>query len=212
MPTKKGGKVRDKWRDKRWVVVHAPSVFANQPIAYIPITDEKHAIGRVIECTLFDLWHTDPQQHAIKLYFQIERIEGDYAYTYLKGHEYTKEFIKSMVRRGSSMVNFIKDYTTADGYTFRIYTIAFTQKKVNTSKKHDIRKVMDEVLSREVPMLNIDQFIQAVVGPKLNADIHSRVKDIINVRFVAVWKTKLLGKKQPIIQVQQEQQAQTLDV
>ncbi len=104
------------------------------------------------------------------------------------------------------MINFIKDYTTADGYTFRIYTIAFTQKKVNTSKKHDIRKVMDEVLSREVPMLNIDQFIQAVVGPKLNADIHSRVKDIVNVRFVAVWKTKLLGRKQPIIQMQQEQQ------
>ena len=100
------------------------------------------------------------------------------------------------------MVNFIKDYTTSDGYTFRIYVVAFTQKRINASKKHDIRKVMDDVLSKEVPNLNVDQFIQAVVGPKLNADIHNRVKDIVSVRFVAVWKTKLLGKAK-LVQVQQ---------
>jgi len=201
MVRKKGGKVRDKWRDKRWVTVHAPKVFGNQAIAYIPITDEEHSKGRVIECTLFDLWHTDPQQHAIKLYFQIESIDGEDAYTYFKGHEYAREFLKSLVRKGTSMVNFIKDYTTSDGYTFRIYVVAFTQKRINASKKHDIRKVMDDVLSKEVPNLNVDQFIQAVVGPKLNADIHNRVKDIVSVRFVAVWKTKLLGKAK-LVQVQ----------
>ncbi len=201
MVSKKGGKVRDKWKDKRWVTVLAPKVFGNQAIAYIPITSEEYAKGRVTECTLFDLWHTDPQQHAIKLYFQIESIDGDNAYTYFKGHEYAREFLKSLVRKGTSMVNLIKDYTTSDGYTFRVYVVAFTQKRINSSKKHDIRKVMDEVLSSEIPRLNMDQFIQAVVGPKLNADIHNRIKDILNVRLVAVWKTKLLK----VIQVQQVQ-------
>jgi len=194
MVSKKGGKIRDKWRDKRWVTVHAPNVFNNQSIAYIPITDEEHVKGRVIECTLFDLWHTDPQQHAIKLYFQIDRVEGEDAYTHFKGHEYAREFLKSLVRKGSSMVNLIKDYTTADGYTFRVYSIAFTQRRINSSKKHDIRMVMDRVLSNEIPKLSIDQFIQAVVGPKLNADIHRNVKDVIDVRFVAVWKSRLLKK------------------
>ncbi len=193
MVSKKGGKIRDKWRDKRWITVHAPNVFNNQSIAYIPITDE-HAKGRVIECTLFDLWHTDPQQHAIKLYFQIDRVEGEDAYTHFKGHEYAREFLKSLVRKGSSMVNLIKDYTTADGYTFRVYSIAFTQRRINSSKKHDVRMVMDRVLTSEIPKLSIDQFIQAVVGPKLNADIHRNVKDVIDVRFVAVWKSKLLKK------------------
>ena len=194
MVSKKGGKIRDKWRAKRWVTVHAPNVFNNQPIAHIPITDEEHVKGSVIECTLFDLWHTDPQQHAIKLYFQIDRVEGEDAYTHFKGHEYAREFLKSLVRKGSSMVNLIKDYTTADGYTFRVYSIAFTQRRINSSKKHDIRMVMDRVLSNEIPKLSIDQFIQAVVGPKLNADIHRNVKDVIDVRFVAVWKSRLLKK------------------
>ncbi len=194
MVSKKGGKIRDKWRDKRWVTVHAPNVFNNQSIAYIPITDEEHVKGSVIEYTLFDLWHTDPQQHAIKLYFQIDRVEGEDAYTHFKGHEYAREFLKSLVRKGSSMVNLIKDYTTADGHTFRVYSIAFTQRRINSSKKHDIRMVMDRVLSNEIPKLSIDQFIQAVVGPKLNADIHRNVKDVIDVRFVAVWKSRLLKK------------------
>ena len=37
---KKGGRMRDKWRDKQWVIVNKPSGFEPQvPVNYVPITD-----------------------------------------------------------------------------------------------------------------------------------------------------------------------------
>ena len=135
---KKGGRVRDKWRDKQWVVINKPSGFEPAgPVNYIPITDVEQAKGRVIENTMFDIMKQDPAQHQIKVYIQIDRINDGNATTIFKGHEYAKEFLRSLIRRGSSMVTFIHDYTTMDGHTFRVAAIAFTQRRVNSSKKHE---------------------------------------------------------------------------
>lgn len=185
-------RVKDKWREKKWVIVRAPSAFGYYPVAYIPITDEEKALNRVVECTLFDIWKSDPLQHTIKLYFQIKKIEGEFAYTIFKGHEYAREYIRSLVRRGSSLVTYINDFITQDNYKFRLTTMAFTQKRINSSKKWLIRKVAHKVLSNEIPKLTLDQFVQAVVGPKINADLLKEAKNIIDIRYIAVVKTKLL--------------------
>lgn len=203
---KKTGKVRDKWRDKKWLVVYAPTSFGNQPVAYIPVTDEAKAVGRVIEMALFDISKSDPQHHAIKLFFQIERIEGDKAYTRFQGHEYAREFLRSLVRRGSSLLNYVGDYTTADGYKFRVSTIAFTHRRVNTSKKKMIRSIINEWLSREIPKLTIDQFVQAVVWTGVNASLQSQIKRIISMRHTAVRKTKLMSW--PKVQAEQKLQVE----
>jgi small subunit ribosomal protein S3Ae len=189
---KRGGRVRDKWHDKKWVMIQAPASFGNTQIAQIPVTDEEKAIGRIIEVTLFELWKTDPQQHTIKLYFQIDKIENGIAYTRFKGHEFAKEFLRSLIRRGSSMISYVNDYTTLDGYKFRVSSIAFAQRRLNSSKKHEIRAIINEVLASEIPQKTIDQFVQAVVGPELNARMHAKVKRIVGVRHISVRKTKLM--------------------
>ena len=189
---KRGGRVRDKWHDKKWVIVQAPPSFGNLQIAQIPITDEDKAIGRIIEVTLFELWKTDPQQHTVKLYFQIEKIENDTAYTRFDGHEFAKEFLRSLVRRGSSMISYVNDYSTLDGYKFRVSAITFSQRRLNTSKKHEIRAIINQVLQDEIPQKAINQFAQAVVGPELNARMHAKVKKIVGVRHISIRKTKLL--------------------
>ena len=99
------GRIKDKWREKRWVTVNAPDSFNNIPIAYVPITDDENALGRVIEITLFDILKGDPSQHQYKLYFQLHKIEGEIATTIFKRFEYSKEFLRSLVRRGSSKIN-----------------------------------------------------------------------------------------------------------
>ena len=35
----KRGRVRDKWKDKKWIIVNAPAAFGGNPINYVPITD-----------------------------------------------------------------------------------------------------------------------------------------------------------------------------
>ncbi|MFQ5941120.1 MAG: 30S ribosomal protein S3ae [Nitrososphaerales archaeon] len=198
---KRAGRVRDRWHDKKWVLVQTPASFGNMKIAQIPVTNEEKAIGRIIEVTLFELWRTDPQQHTIKLYFQIDKIENGIAYTRFNGHEYAKEFLRSLIRRGSSMISYVNDYTTQDEYKFRVSAIAFSQRRLNSSKKHEIRTIINEVLASEIPQKNIDQFVQAVVGPELNARMHAKVKKIVGVRHISVRKTKLLQlSREPVVQ------------
>ena len=104
MARQKTARVKDKWREKKWVTVLAPSSFNSVSIAYIPVTDDASAIGRVVEVTLFDIVKGDPSQHQFKLYFQISKVDGDKATTIFKRYEYAKEFLRSLVRRGSSQI------------------------------------------------------------------------------------------------------------
>ncbi|HET6458558.1 MAG TPA: 30S ribosomal protein S3ae [Nitrosopumilaceae archaeon] len=192
MARQKTARVKDKWREKKWVTVLAPSAFNNVPIAYIPITDDANAIGRVIEVTLFDIVKGDPSQHQFKLYFQINKIDGETATTIFKRYEYAKEFLRSLVRRGSSLISFIGDYKTKDGNIFRIKIIALTQKKLNTSRKHALRLIARDVMSKTIPEMTIEQFIQATAFGKINSDIMAAVKKIIHVRHVGIEKSKII--------------------
>lgn len=192
MAGKKTTRVKDKWREKKWVTVLAPSAFNNVPIAYIPITGDQSAIGRVIEVTLFDIVKGDPSQHQFKLYFQINKVEGETATCVFKRYEYAKEFLRSLVRRGSSLINFIAEFKTKDGYLFRIKIIALTNKKLNTSRKHALRLIARDIMQKTIPEMTIDQFIQATAFGKINSDIHAAIKKIIHVRHVGIEKTKLI--------------------
>ena len=185
-------RVKDKWREKKWVTVLAPDSFNNVPIAYIPITDEENASGRVVEVTLFDILKGDPSQHQYKIYFQIDKVDGDSASTIFKRFEYSKEFLRSLVRRGSSKINFIIDIKTKDGYIFRIKVIALTHRQLNTSRKHALRLIARDVINKTVPEMTIDQFVQATCYSKINSDIMAAFKKVIRVRHVGLEKVKLI--------------------
>lgn len=185
-------KVKDKWREKKWITVLAPESFNNIPIAYIPITDEETAKGRVLEVTLFDILKGDPSQHQYKIYFQIDKVDGERATTIFKGYEYAKEFLRSLVRRGSSKINFILDSKTKDGYIFRLKVIALTHKQLNTSRKHALRLIARDIMEKTIPKMTIDQFVQATCYGKINSDIMAAAKKIIRVRHVGLEKVKLV--------------------
>ena len=186
------GRIKDKWREKRWVNVNAPDSFNNVPLAYVPITDDENASGRVVEVTLFDILKGDPSQHQYKIYFQIDKVDGDNASTIFKRFEYSKEFLRSLVRRGSSKINFIIDIKTKDGYVFRIKIIALTYRPLNTSRKHALRVIARDVINKTVPEMTIEQFVQATCYSKINSDIMAAFKRVIKVRHVGLEKVKLI--------------------
>ena len=103
---KRGGRVRDKWRDKQWIIVNSPSAFGGSALNYVPITDHNGAKGQVLENTMFDILKQDPTQHQTKVFVQIENIAEGSATTVFKGHEYAKEFLRSLIRRGELNDNF----------------------------------------------------------------------------------------------------------
>jgi small subunit ribosomal protein S3Ae len=143
-------------------------------------------------------------QHQIKVFIQIDKVTDGVATTIFKGHEYAKEFLRSLIRRGSSMVTFTHDYTTIDGHTFRVAMVAFTHRRVNSSKKHEIRLIGQKILSERIPQMTVDQFIQEITGSKgedipretnskLGGNVLDEAKKITAIRHLGIRKTKLVS-------------------
>ncbi len=185
-------RVKDKWREKRWITVLAPDSFNNVPVAYVPITDDENAVGRVIDVTLFDILKGDQSQHQYKIYFQIDKVQGDRATTIFKKYEYAKEFLRSMIRRGSSKINLVIDAKTKDGYIFRLKVLILTHRQLNTSRQNALRLIAQDVIQKTVPEMTIDQFVQATCYGKINSDIMAAAKKLIRVRHVGFEKVKLV--------------------
>ena len=198
--SRRGGRVRDKWRDKQWLILDSPNSFGDfggHHINYLPITDTKTAIGRVIENTLFDIKKQDPVDHKTKVFVEIEKVNDGVASTIFKGHEYGKEFLRSLVRRGSSMITHIHNYTTNDGYEFRVEIIAFSQRRINTSKKHELRKVIHQLLSEKIPQWDLNTFIKQVTddNSEFNREILEKGKRISTLRHIGIKKTNLISSR-----------------
>ena len=192
MVRRKTRKIKDKWKEKKWVTVLAPDAFNNIPIAYIPVTSDETAKGRVLEVTLFEILKGDPSQHQYKLFFQVDKVNQEKATTIFKRYEYAKEFLRSLIRRGSSRINFILDAETKDGYIFRIKMLALSHRELNTSRKHALRLIAKDVIEKTVRNMTLDQFVQASCYGKINSDIMAASKKVIHLRHVGLEKVKLV--------------------
>ena len=176
MVRRKTRKIKDKWKEKKWVTVLAPDAFNNIPIGYIPVTSDETAKGRVLEVTLFEILKGDPSQHQYKLFFQVDKVNQEKATTVFKRYEYAKEFLRSLIRRGSSRINFILDAETKDGYIFRIKILALSHRELNTSRKHALRLIAKDVIEKTVRNMTLDQFVQASCYGKINSDMRDSRK------------------------------------
>ncbi|MGH9975938.1 MAG: 30S ribosomal protein S3ae [Nitrososphaeraceae archaeon] len=190
--SKRGGRVRDKWKDKQWIMVNAPAALGGSVINYVPVSDINSARGRVIENTMYDILKQDPIQHQTKVFVQIVNIANGTASTIFKGHEYAKEFLRSLMRRGSSMVSYVADYKTVDGYVFRVSLVAFSQRRINTEKKHQIRVLCRQFLQDRLPKLTVDEFIKEVPLGNLSSDLLEAAKKLTPIRHIGIKKTKLI--------------------
>ena len=74
-----------------------------------------------------------------KLFFQINKVTEEKATTVFKRYEYAKEFLRSLIRRGSSRINFSIDAKTKDGHIFRIKILTLSHRELNTSRKRALR-------------------------------------------------------------------------
>ncbi|MEM3839579.1 MAG: 30S ribosomal protein S3ae [Candidatus Bathyarchaeia archaeon] len=184
-------KVRDKWRSKAWYMVVAPPYFGNVELGAIPADEPEKLIGRVMEATLYDITGDFSHQY-LKLYFQITQVEGKTARTMFKGHEYSRDYLRSLVRRRTTKVDGIFNVSTKDGYRFRVAVCAFTLSRIKTSQEHAIRKIMAKIVEEKSAALTLDQFVQEMVLGKIASDIYNEARKIVPLRHVGVRKSKLL--------------------
>ena len=184
-------KVRDKWRAKEWYDVYAPTYFGEKKVASIPCSDPAKVIGRVVETTLYDITN-DFSHQSQKLYFLAANVKGARADTILKGHEYSADYLRSLVRRGSTRIDAIFNVTSKDQYVTRASVVAFTRDRVNANQQHLIRSMMRKTVEEKGSTLSYDQLCHEMVLGIFGSEIYNLAKKVSPLRHVGVRKSKLL--------------------
>lgn len=161
-------------------------------MASIPCELPSAVVGRVVETTLYDITN-DFAHQSIKLYFLVVNTQDRRASTILKSHEYATDYLRSLVRRGSTRLDGIFNATTKDQFTSRISIVAFTRDRINASQEHGVRQIMRQIVEEKAATLNYDQLAQEVVLGKLGSDIYNLAKKVAPLRHVGVRKSRLVS-------------------
>ena len=185
-------KVQDKWRMKTWYNIQSPSYFGEAYIGSAPCSDPDKMIGRVIAKTLYDLTDDFAHQH-LKLFFKITDVKGNDCATIFKGHEYSREYLRGLVRRRSTRIDDILNLTTKDGYKVRVSIVVLSAQNARTSQVSAVRKVIQRISKEKAQDLNFEQFVREAVLGKIASDMYNETKKIIPIRHVGIRKTKLIA-------------------
>ena len=183
--------VRDKWRRKEWYDIILPRYFGETKVGETPSDEPDKIMGRVFETTLAAITG-DFSQEYMKMYFQVNEVEGHIAHTVFKGHEYLRDYLRSLVRRRSTKVDGFYRIYTQDGYRVKIVVTAMTQTRIKTSQEWAIRKVMEDIVKEKAETLTFDQLAHEMVLGKLASDVYNIAKNVTALRHVGVRKSELL--------------------
>jgi len=160
-------------------------------------------VGRRIETTLYDITNDFNQIH-VKLLFQINEVKNKIAYTEYQGHVFTRDYLRSLIRRGSSRIDGIFNVTTTDGYTLRLTAIVLTLSRAKTTQQHIIRKIMEEIIQNKAKELTFQQFVQQIVLGKVGSEIYNAAKKITALRKCEIMKSKVTRVPEVVVEVEPE--------
>ena len=192
-------RVRDKWRSKDWFSIVAPKYFGSTELGSVPADEPSKLVGRVVDATLYDLTNDFSHQY-LKMFFQVSDIEGKVARTVFKGHEYSRDYLRSLVRRKTTRIDALQNITTNDGYQLRLAVCAFTLTRIRTTQEQAIRAVMRRIVEEKTKTLSFDQFVQEVVLGKIASDIYNEAKKVAPMRHVGIRKSKLVAQPRQVNQ------------
>jgi small subunit ribosomal protein S3Ae len=175
--------------------VHADSVFKDKVITQILGREPEKILKRTVETTLADLTEdfSNLYYQYIKIKLQIVRIDGQEAYSKFKGHEITRDYIRSLIRVGTSKVDVFYDLITSDNIHCKIQTLVITAKRISHSKQTEIRKKVIEMYDEKLKNISLDDLVQYMLFGKMAADVLQAAKKIYPIKKVEIMKSKILS-------------------
>ncbi|MFT4944970.1 MAG: small subunit ribosomal protein S3Ae [Halovenus sp.] len=184
-------------QEKRWYTVLAPEQFDRAEIGQTVAAEPEQALGRTIETTLADL-RNDASGNNTKLTFKITEMASDTAYTEFVKHEMTRDYMRSLVRRGSSKVAAYVTVLTTDDYRVQIQPVALTTKSADESQEKAIRRTMIDIVRNAATERTFDDLSDSVVEGRLSSAIYNEAKTIYPLRRVEVQKMTMEARPEEI--------------
>lgn len=184
---------RQKRGGKRWYTVLAPEQFDRAELGETVAEEPEQIIGRTIETTLGEI-KQDAGANNTKLTFKITDVGSDSAYTEFIQHELTRDYLRSLVRRGASKIDASITVLTKDDYRVQIQPVAFTTKKADRSQEAAIRRVMIDLVKETGSERTFEELVDSIIEGRLSSAIYGEAKMIYPLRRVEVQKLSLRAR------------------
>ncbi|ELY70142.1 30S ribosomal protein S3ae [Natrinema versiforme] len=194
-------------QEKRWYTVLAPEQFDRQELGETPADEPEKVYGRTLETTLGEL-NNNASENNTKLTFKITDVGSDSAYTEFVEHSLTRDYLRSLVRRGASKIEAYVTVLTTDDYRVQIQPVAFTTKKADASQEKAIREQMVQMIEEAAEEHSFEELVDSVVEGRLSSAIYGESKTIYPLRRVEIQKTTLEAHPEEVA----EEEATAVDV
>ncbi|WP_246987808.1 30S ribosomal protein S3ae [Halorientalis marina] len=175
---------------KQWYTVLAPEQFEREELGDTPAEESEQVLGRTIETTLGDL-QNDASENNKKLTFKVNEVAGDSAYSEFTKFELTRDYTRSLVRRGSSKIEAFVTVLTTDDYRLQIQPVAFTTKSADESQEKAIRRTMIDLVEDAASDRTFQDLVDSVINGRISSAIYNEAKTIYPLRRVEIQKTTL---------------------
>ncbi|WP_049970441.1 30S ribosomal protein S3ae [Haladaptatus cibarius] len=177
-------------QEKRWYTVLAPEQFDREELGTTPADEPDKVLGRTIETTLGELTNNASENNT-KLTFKINDVGSDSAYTEFVRHELTRDYLRSLGRRGASKIEAYITVLTSDDYRIQIQPVAFTTKKADHSQEKAIRRTMIDLVQDAASDRTFKEVIDSIVEGRISSAIYGEAKTIYPLRRVEIQKATL---------------------
>ncbi|WP_049925200.1 30S ribosomal protein S3ae [Halopiger goleimassiliensis] len=194
-------------QEKRWYTVLAPEQFDRQELGETPADEPEKVYDRTIETTLGEL-NNNASENNTKLTFKVTDVGSDTAYTEFEQHSLTRDYLRSLVRRGASKIEAYVTVLTTDDYRVQVQPVAFTTKKADASQEKAIREQMVEMVEEAAAERTFEELIGSVVEGRLSSAIYGEAKTIYPLRRVEIQKATLEAHPEEVA----EEEATSVDV
>lgn len=184
-------RVRDTWKEKSWYTIKTPLMFEEKEIGETPAKDADLLVGRGVEVTMRELTGDFSKQY-IKLRFEINNVAGDMASTKFTGHKTTTDYVRSMIRRGTSRIDASTVVTTKDEYKLKLHVLAVTIRRAKSSQQRYMRQVIEELLKENASEKTFEELVKISVNGKLASEIYHTAKKIYPLKRVEIIKSKVM--------------------
>jgi small subunit ribosomal protein S3Ae len=187
---KQVGRRVEGWKAKSWFKVHVPDNLGKTYIGDTIANDAESVVGRIMTSTLGEITNDYAKQY-MKMSFKIATVTGDSAYTEFVGHEVTRDYLRSLVKRRSSRIDTIVPVVTKDGKKVRLTVCTYTFARANLSQEHAIRAAIMQTIAAQAGSWDLTTLVNGIVSGEISRDLFKAVKTIYPTRRVEVTKSKV---------------------
>ena len=187
---KQVGRRVEGWKAKSWFKVHVPDNLGKAYIGDTIANDAESVVGRIMQATLGEITNDYAKQH-IKMSFKIADVSGDAAYTEFVGHEVTRDYLRSLVKRRSTRIDCQVPILTKDQKKVRLTISCYTFARANITQEHAIRKAITDAVTAQAAAWDLTTLLNGIVSGEISRDLFKAVKTIYPTRRVEVIKSKV---------------------